>query len=395
MLAYYGTQISPNQTETSEGYLICRNVPIARTGIQLYAARELGLEGDPERIVQVDRREEDVFEPAVLASFEGKPVTDGHPPENVGPENFAAYARGHVQNVRRAGDLIEADLYINDAVLASQVRSRAKREVSCGYLCTYVPDGDGFRQTHIRGNHVAIVPQGRAGRAVAIKDAAQEAEKGRKHMSEFWKSFLTAFGMAAKDASPDEVQSMAAVTATAMDAEPPVQPPSAQTHPAAESAPTADVEVAAVLDAKLDRVLDALAALKPKEEPQSAGDALDKLAEELEKKEKPDQAVIIPADGMADVCASPEALDAALAIVKAMRPVVAGIGDKAVQAKVTDALLSAVRGPDVMGAIAGAAQSSAQKAADAAQKTSYEQRCADSEAAYAARNPHKRTEKEV
>lgn len=48
-----------------------------------------------------------------------------------------------------------------------------------------------------------------------------------------------------------------------------------------------------------------------------------------------------------------------------------------------------------MGAISAAAQSSARKAADAAGKTSYEQRCADSEAAYAARNPHKRTEKEV
>ena len=31
MLAYYGYTISPNQLETVEGFLICRNVPIART----------------------------------------------------------------------------------------------------------------------------------------------------------------------------------------------------------------------------------------------------------------------------------------------------------------------------------------------------------------------------
>ena len=383
MFAYYGTQISPNQTETVEGYLICRNVPIARSGPQQYLAHELGLEGDPERVIQVDRRPEDVFEEAVLASFEGKPVTDGHPPENVGPENFAAYARGHAQHVRREGDLIVADLYINDAVLADQVRSGAKREVSCGYLCTYVPDGDGYRQTHIRGNHVAVVPRGRAGHEVAIKDAAQEAEKGRNFMSEFWKSFLTAFGMAAKDASPEEVTAMADTTAAVLDSEP-VQ------HQ--EPAPAGDTDPVSSLDAKLDRILDALSNLKPKED-QPSGDGLEELAERLGGKEE--KTVTIPAGEMADDCGSSEAKDAALAIVKAMQPVVASIQDKEVKAKVTDALLSAFRGPDVVGTIAAAAQASARKAADAAGKTSYEQRCADSEAAYAARNPHKRTEKEV
>ena len=64
MLTYYGTEISPNQTKTDEGFLICKNVPIARTGTMEYLARELGLDGDPERIVAVNRYEEDVFSPA-------------------------------------------------------------------------------------------------------------------------------------------------------------------------------------------------------------------------------------------------------------------------------------------------------------------------------------------
>ena len=96
MLAYYGDRISPHMTESPEGYLICHDVPIARTGPQEYLARELALDGDPERVINVDRRPEDVFEGATLASFEGKPVTDGHPSENVGPENYAAYQKGHV-----------------------------------------------------------------------------------------------------------------------------------------------------------------------------------------------------------------------------------------------------------------------------------------------------------
>lgn len=156
MLAYYGTQLSPHMDRTPEGYLICRDVPIARTGPQEYLAGELGLEGDPERVVEVNRYPEDVFDPAVLASFEGKDVTAGHPPENVGPENFSSYTRGHVQNVRRSGEHIVADLIIKDANLVSDVWNGVTREVSCGYLCRYVPDGSGYKQQHIRGNHVAV-----------------------------------------------------------------------------------------------------------------------------------------------------------------------------------------------------------------------------------------------
>ena len=75
MLAYYGYTISPNQLETGEGFLICRNVPIARTGTQEYLGREIGLDGaDSERLVTVYRSPEEVFSDAALASFEGKPA---------------------------------------------------------------------------------------------------------------------------------------------------------------------------------------------------------------------------------------------------------------------------------------------------------------------------------
>ena len=82
MLAYYGYTISPNQLETGEGFLICRNVPIARTGTQEYLGREIGLDGaDSERLVTVYRSPEEVFSDAALASFEGKPATNDHPPD--------------------------------------------------------------------------------------------------------------------------------------------------------------------------------------------------------------------------------------------------------------------------------------------------------------------------
>lgn len=52
-VAYYGDRISPHMTDTPEGFLICHDVPIARTGPQDYLAREMMLDGDPERIVTV------------------------------------------------------------------------------------------------------------------------------------------------------------------------------------------------------------------------------------------------------------------------------------------------------------------------------------------------------
>ncbi len=391
MLAYYGTKISPHMTDTPEGYLVCHDVPIARTGDMVYRAGELGLEGDPDRPVTVRRYAEDVFDPAAVASFEGKDVTAGHPAESVGPANHAAYSTGHVQNVRREGEKLVADLLVKDAALISDIKNNVIREVSCGYLCSYEPEGDHYRQGNIRGNHVAVVPRGRAGREVAIKDqAAQEAEKGRKHMSEFWKNFLTAFGMAAKDASPEELGTMVDTTAAVLDADPAEKAPEAE--PAA--IPTAD-EAVRSLNEKFDKLLSLLEARDKEAEPGGV-DALDKLLEEMEDREEPaGEAEVVPAGGEDEKKGTPltgDARDAAMAILRKVRPAVAAIEDQTVRTRVADALIGAVRSPDTLGAITQAARQNAQRAADTAGRPSFDKLCADQKAAYDARNPHKKKE---
>ena len=391
MLAYYGTKISPHMTDTPEGYLVCHDVPIARTGDMVYRAGELGLEGDPDRPVTVRRYAEDVFDPAAVASFEGKDVTAGHPAESVGPANHAAYSKGHVQNVRREGEKLVADLLVKDAGLISDIRNGVVREVSCGYLCSYEPEGDHYRQGNIRGNHVAVVPRGRAGREVAIKDqAAQEAEKGRKHMSEFWKNFLTAFGMAAKDASPEELGTMVDTTAAVLDADPAEKAPEAE--PAA--IPTAD-EAVRSLNEKFDKLLSLLEARDKEAEPGGV-EAMDKLIGELEDGEEPaGEAEVVPAGGEDEKKDTPltgDARDASMAILRKVRPAVAAIEDQTVRTRVADALIGAVRSPDTLGAITQAARQNAQRAADTAGRPSFDKLCADQKAAYDARNPHKKKE---
>lgn len=404
MLAYYGTKLSAHMDKTPEGYLICRDVPIARTGTQEYLAGELGLEGDPERVITVRRHEGDVFEPAALASFEGKDVTRDHPPEQVGPVNHACYSKGHVQNVRRDGDKVVADLLLKDASLISDVEHGVIREVSCGYQCEYVPDGDGYRQKHIRGNHVAVVPRGRAGHEVAIKDqAARRAGKGRKYMGKFAEAILNALGMAAQEAkTAEEVQALVSTASAALDAAPeekkpgdklpegdkPEEKPKEEDKPREADKPAEDGKGQAApqeggLDRKLDKILDRLDALERRGggERKELHDekTLDALVEKLTGKE----AGVIPAG---------TASDSAVALLKAMRPAVAGIKDEQERSRVVDALIASVGGGDVMGRVMDAAAANARKAAGSARAAGFEVLCRESEAAYAARNPHKKKE---
>lgn len=394
-IAYYGATISPNMDKTPEGYLICRNVPINRTGVQVYTAQEVGIPNGGDEAVNVYRLDEDVFSPAALASMEGKDVTRGHPPEMLDATNQAAYSNGHIENVRRDGENTVGDLIIKDPGLASDVENGVLREVSCGYYCKFEPYLDGYKQTHLVGNHVAVVPRGRAGHDVAIKDAAPEAEKGRKTMSDFWKSVLTAFGMAAKDASPEELDAMVTTTATALDAAPAeAEKPAPEAEPAkdemVEKAPKGDD-----IGSKLDRILEMLEAKArggrgehPLHDESDLDEMVEKLAGKAEAKD-PEAAVTVPAEEMEDSsCMSPAAKDAAVELLKKVRPAVAAIQDKQERARVVDALLSTIKGPNMVGDIMKAAQDSARANADKARKTTYEQMCADSAAEYAARNPH-------
>ncbi len=211
--AYYGTRISDNMSKTPEGYLICHNVPLARTGWYEYAGSEIGL--DDSGMVNVYRSPEEVFDPLAIASFEGKTVTDGHPTQfPVAADNEAAYHKGHVQNVRQGtGDIMDCllgDLFVKDSVLINKI-DNGLREVSCGYDCEWVPRDDGtYEQRQIRGNHVAIVPNGRAGDRIAIRDEKpqQKSTKRGATMPFDWrKIFGIGFKEWAKDAEPEAVAS--------------------------------------------------------------------------------------------------------------------------------------------------------------------------------------------
>lgn len=318
MRAYYGSRLSPNQTETPEGFLICLNVPIARTGTQTYLRSELGFADDPTGLVDVIRTEEEVFSPATIASFEGKPATEDHPPVEVKPDNISAYDRGHVQNVHRGtgdeSDLLIADLYITSPPLIDAIRSGRLREVSCGYDCEYRMDEQGrLYQCGIRGNHVAVVSAGRAGPRVAIKDSAEESntptERGKKTMAKKTNSlFSRMFAGWAKDADPQEVADAIEEIAGSSDTEPEAAPAPAASDCGAGESKDGGEEVLQQLVAAVAALTEKVNALTtahdedPAPAPAADEDALDALEEEVKGDEDPgtledqEESHTVPAD---------------------------------------------------------------------------------------------------
>lgn len=258
-MLYFAEKLSPHMAESAEGYLICRGVPVARSGTQYYMPEELQLAGNAEglglstagggnfdrpnlnrnkrsprcgaapievadaRPVPVYRPEEEVFSPACMASFEGKPVTEDHPdlPEGVSAENIREYQKGHAQNIRRGKgpqkNLLLADLVITDPETIRHIRE-GKREISCGYTYTLAEENGRFVQRDIRGNHIAVVDRGRAGSRVRINDSERRTNQMKKPNTTDTPvrllARMAASALRGNDLEPEELPEVAALLET-------------------------------------------------------------------------------------------------------------------------------------------------------------------------------------
>ena len=179
MNGFLAERISDNMRRTPDGFLLCLNVPIARTGALQYTPAEMPhIPPGPGQFVTVERPEGVVFSAETMASFNGKPVVIGHPSTDSGlltPSTARMAAIGNMQNIRRGAgsdaDKLLSDLLITDAIAISLIESGQLREVSCGYRGIVEPTGPGRGvQTAVIGNHLALVDRGRAGAECAIKD---------------------------------------------------------------------------------------------------------------------------------------------------------------------------------------------------------------------------------
>jgi len=187
---------------TADGYLVA-DVRCARTGCQTYRAAEMGMTGD---VVTIFRPEAAVFNRDSMATFVGKPVTMGHPPEPVNSDNWRKYAVGDIgEEIARDGEYVRVSIKLMDAAAIQAVRD-GTREISMGYSTAVeiidgvAPDGTKYQAVQtgpIRINHLAIVPTARGGANLRVGDAEKwglspvtESEPKEGNMSDALKTVV-------------------------------------------------------------------------------------------------------------------------------------------------------------------------------------------------------------
>ena len=168
------------------GYLVLEANPISMVGVFPYTGEQIDFDGsfglEKKRIYYVFRPPEELFSKDAMKSFDGMPLTIGH--EMLG-KGFKSVDRknheGCIYNVRPSMDLpgyLLADFTIYTDRAKKAIENGTK-QLSLGYRCQYEKrngEHEGqpyeFVQTNLRGNHIALVPQGRCGSSVCVCDQA-------------------------------------------------------------------------------------------------------------------------------------------------------------------------------------------------------------------------------
>lgn len=225
-------KLSPNQELTPEGFLLCRNVAIARTGWLIYGADEVNIPAK-DGLVKIHRDNESIFNDRTINSIIGKPITVTHPNDDVTPMSWKEKAVGVALNVRKGdGDYtghLLADLLIQDISGIEAIKKGGFTEISIGYdaQVDYDDEVPGIgEQKEIIVNHIALVKEGRCGASCSIRDHKLNKNEGNKMArnrnretvgkKSAVKKFIDLL-MRARDTGDDE-EAMKSIKAEALDA---------------------------------------------------------------------------------------------------------------------------------------------------------------------------------
>lgn len=160
--------------------------PISKAGIFPYSGRQVG-HPDPamaDEVFAVYRPAEELAHPDCIASFRLLPWIDDH--IMLGPEAERALG-GVAAEEKGIGGVIGERVYFADGYLRGNIKvfsgrmaqliAAGKKELSAGYRCRYDAEAGTWEgqpyqyvQRAIRGNHLALVDQGRMGPDVAVQD---------------------------------------------------------------------------------------------------------------------------------------------------------------------------------------------------------------------------------
>lgn len=170
--------MTARQYDTNGWFEIKRN-PLSKVGIYDYSGAQIGAPpADASKIFRVYRPATELADPETLASFKLVPLIDDH--TMIGEGFTAPETKGIAgvigEDVYFEGDTLYGNPKIYSKSLAQKIKN-GKTELSCGYRCRYdfTPgewNGQQYDvvQRRLRGNHVALVDEGRMGPEVSILD---------------------------------------------------------------------------------------------------------------------------------------------------------------------------------------------------------------------------------
>ncbi len=164
--------------EDQNGFIEVRDNPISKVGVFPYLGRSIGAP-NPDQIYMVYRPAEELSSVECIESFKLVPIINDHtmlgdgatPAEEKGIDGTTG------EDVYFDGEILYSNLkFFTDKI--NNLIDIGKRELSCGYRCEYefangLFNGVEFQavQRKIRGNHVALVNEGRMGKEVAVLDS--------------------------------------------------------------------------------------------------------------------------------------------------------------------------------------------------------------------------------
>lgn len=166
------------------GWYEIKKNPLSRVGVFPYMGSDIRAP-EPMKVYQVYRPEEELSSPDCIDSFKLVPWIDDHVMLGSEEAGLTPAERKGIQGV--IGEQVffeDGVLYGNIKVLSESMANLidiGKKELSCGYRCVYdftpgMYNGQPYDavQRRIRGNHLALVDEGRMGPDVAVLDCADK-----------------------------------------------------------------------------------------------------------------------------------------------------------------------------------------------------------------------------
>lgn len=154
--------------------------PLSKVGVFPYLGKQISSELEPDKIYQVYRPAEELLSEETVNSFKLLPIVDDHTMLGTEPGMMPAEEKGvhgtSGSDVYGKDGKLYGDLKIYSETLKDEIEA-GKKELSMGYFCDYELTPGTFNGIHydavqrnIRGNHIALVEEGRMGSDVRVMD---------------------------------------------------------------------------------------------------------------------------------------------------------------------------------------------------------------------------------